>query len=219
MARERGEESQRQGAADVEMGSEGARLEAELQRERERVLNGEAERRARAALIGELEQFNEALLRGIAARDGIIAERDREVERLRDAQARIAARLREVEAERDRVHGRLAAIEASTTWKLGHPVRRTFEKAPGLRRWARRAAKAAWWAATGQIGHRLAEWRASRKPEAASPAPQSQPQTLPAPTPRERAGLDESGEAGALSLRSGSRDRQPRGTGPLSGRG
>ena len=67
----------------------------------------------------------------------------------------------------EQVAQRLAAIEASTSWKIMLRMQRVLGHAPaGLRVAARRTAKLLWWTATGQVGSRL---RARRRLPARAP--------------------------------------------------
>lgn len=50
-------------------------------------------------------------------------------------------------------------IVQSTSWRVIAPVRKLLDGQPALRRFARRAVKAGWWTATGQLPHRLRERR------------------------------------------------------------
>jgi GT2 family glycosyltransferase/glycosyltransferase involved in cell wall biosynthesis len=84
---------------------------------------------------------------------------------------------------------RLKAIEDSSIWKATTPIRAVMTRLPGVRNLIRRALKAVWWTATGQIGARLRARKASqlavqldaaRAPEGGASAtpPRSQIKTL-----------------------------------------
>ena len=60
------------------------------------------------------------------------------------------------------LQGRLAAMEASTTWRMGHPLRLFLGRAPGLARILRLALKGVWWTVTGQFPTRFRLWKQTR---------------------------------------------------------
>lgn len=67
-----------------------------------------------------------------------------------------------------RAADRLAEIENSTVWRATQPLRFFLGRFPMLRRNVRRATRAVYWTATGQIGRRYKMWRANRVASAPS---------------------------------------------------
>jgi hypothetical protein len=111
------------------------------------------------------------------------AEKDAAIVELRHQVATLLA----PRPDYERLAQRLAAIEQSTSWKIMVPMQRLLHRVPVLRVAARRAAKLAWWTASGQLFSRLRDRRlagsAARLMTALS-APASEVATnLPSPIP------------------------------------
>jgi GT2 family glycosyltransferase len=60
------------------------------------------------------------------------------------------------------LQGRLAAMEASTTWRMGYPLRLFLGRTPGLARILRLFLKGMWWTVTGQFPTRFRLWKQTR---------------------------------------------------------
>ena len=102
----------------------------------------------------------------------IEAERVRRRGRIAFAQqARLRDRLGAAMLDLSRVQARLAAIEASTSWRVTAPLRRLGDAMPSsLVRYGRRAARLLWWAATLQLASRWRQWRIARERSPVEPA-------------------------------------------------
>jgi GT2 family glycosyltransferase len=70
-------------------------------------------------------------------------------------------------ADKDYLARALAALEGSTWWRLGAPLRRVANRFPAVLRPLRRGFRLAYWLMTGQVGARLRARRASVPPAAA----------------------------------------------------
>jgi len=86
------------------------------------------------------------------------------------------------EARAADAEARLAAVLASTSWRLTSPLRALLGKKPGIGRLARRTAKFAWWTVTLQLPQRLRSRR--RAMAGAALGPQAAPVALSGPIRR-----------------------------------
>ena len=160
----RGAERQKEGlhcairevAAEREvLDAERSRMEAVLSAERARAAADLSTERARAEADLSAERAR--------AEADLSAERARVEAALRAERARVEAALRaDLGAERARAEGlaqRVAAMEASNTWRAGMALQRIPAPARTL---LRRVAQVIWWTVTGQLVQRLRARRASR---------------------------------------------------------
>jgi glycosyltransferase involved in cell wall biosynthesis len=140
--------------APVSARSEGTERLAELER---LLAAGLAENRVQAQRIADLQ---------------IEAERERQRGKIAYArQARLRDRLGAAMLDLSSIQGRLAAIEASTSWRVTAPLRRLGDAMPPLLvRHARRAARLLWWTVTLQLPNRWRQWRIARERPPVEPA-------------------------------------------------
>ena len=73
--------------------------------------------------------------------------------------AEVAEKVAELQTRLNALQHDYNLVVHSTSWRIVAPLRHLLDSQPALRRFARRALKAGWWTATGQLPRRLRERR------------------------------------------------------------
>jgi len=131
----------------------------------------------RSRIAGEAARARRQMQAEAAAMKREAARTNQQKSELEKAVADAHARLAEAEANYN-------AIASSTFWKVGHPLRRTLERFPAMRRLGRGAASVVWWTATLKLGRKLEERRRFiAELRSAPPVAPAEAEAAPLPAP------------------------------------